>query len=113
MEIDIRDRGEVVVAALKGRLGAGVGDEELRQLIDGLLADQRKWILLDLSQLTSMDSSGVGELVAGLRVANELGAKLKLLRGPDRVQHTLRMGQMLPLFDIYDTEEEALEAFEA
>ena len=113
MQVDIRDRGEVVVAALRGRLAAGAGDEELRQLIDGFLADQRTRILLDLSQLTSIDSSGVGELVAGLRVAKELGAELKILQLAERVEHVLRLGQLLPLFDIYDSEDEALKAFQA
>ena len=111
MEIDVRQRDGVAIAALKGRLAAGVGDEQLRQTIDTILAEGRTHILLDLSGVTTIDSSGVGELVAGLKVCNGLGAKLKILQIPDRVEHALGLGQMLPLFDIHDDEDSAMASF--
>jgi anti-sigma B factor antagonist len=111
MEIQIRERGDVAIAGLTGRLAAGVGDQQLRGVIDELLASERRNILLDFSQVSSIDSSGVGELVAGLRVARELGGQIKILQVPERVEHVLRLGQMLPLFEIFEDEASAIESF--
>ncbi|MDX1383410.1 MAG: STAS domain-containing protein [Thermoanaerobaculia bacterium] len=109
--MNVDKRGEVAVVTLEGRLAAGVGDEQLRKAVDGLLADGERSILLDLSGVAAIDSSGIGELVAGLRVCDGLGARLKILQVPDRVHHALSLGQMLPLFEIYDREDEALSSF--
>jgi anti-sigma B factor antagonist len=111
MDVELRERGGVVIAALVGKLAAGVGDRQLHDLIDELLAQKRKRILLDLSGVSGIDSSGVGELVAGLRVARELGAELKILQVPDRVHHILSLTQVLPLFDVHDSEEAAVASF--
>ena len=50
-----------------------------------------------------MDSAGVGELVAGLRTAQRLGASLKLLNASERVQSTLYIAKLLPIFELYRT----------
>lgn len=111
MEVRIRERDDVVIAALQGKLAAGIGDQTLRALIDDLLAEDRKKILLDLSEVSAIDSSGVGELVAGLRVARELGSDVRILHVPDRVEHVLDMAQLLPLFQIYRDEDDAIAQF--
>ena len=74
MKIKLRDREGVAIAALEGRLQQGVGDVAMRDLVNDLLASGRTKILLDLSGVPSIDSSGVGELVASLKVAEELEA---------------------------------------
>ena len=111
MDVAVQERDGVVIARLGGKLSAGVGDRQLHDLIDRLLAENRKQILLDLSQVSGIDSSGVGELVAGLRVARGLGAELKILKAPDRVHRILDLTQVLPLFDVHDEEEAAIAAF--
>jgi anti-anti-sigma factor len=58
-----------------------------------------------------MDSAGVGELVAGLRTAKRLGARLKLLNASERVQSTLYISKLLPIFELYSDETEALAQF--
>ena len=113
MDIELRERDGVVIVALQGKLAAGVGDRQLHELVDDLLAQKRKRILLDLSRVSGIDSSGVGELVAGLRVARELGAELKILQVPDRVHHILSLTQVLPLFDVHDSEDDAVASFGA
>ena len=72
MHVEMRKTGEVVVVDLKGKLTAGLGDQILRESIDELLAENWKKILLNLSQVSFMDSAGIGELVAGLRTAQAL-----------------------------------------
>jgi anti-sigma B factor antagonist len=111
VDIKIVDRSGVAVVRLNGKLAAGVGDKQLHDLIDELLADGRKRILLDLSQVSGIDSSGVGELVAGLRVTREMGGELKILRVAGNVHRILALTQALPLFEVYDDEATAVAAF--
>ena len=97
---DIRKVGEVVIVDLKGKLTIGLGDQILRETIDELLADNWKRLLLNLSEVSFMDSAGVGELVEGMRTAKRLGAELKLLNLSERVHSTLYMARLLPIFEI-------------
>lgn len=113
MNIKVRYKDDVVVAKLEGRLHRGVGDEALRGLIDDALADGYRKLLLDLSEVRSIDSSGIGELVQGYKVAKELKAEIKILSLPQGVEHALRLTQILPLFEIFETEAEALASFQA
>ena len=69
MHVEIRRAGDVVIVDMKGKLAAGLGDQILRETIDELLGEQWKKVLLNLSEVSFMDSAGVGELVAGLKTA--------------------------------------------
>jgi anti-anti-sigma factor len=111
MHVEVRKSGEVVVVDMSGRLVAGVGDEILREVVNELLAEGWKKILLNLSQVTSVDSAGVGELVASLKVTQRLGGSLKLLNLNERVKTSLHLSSLLPLFEVYDDEHAALEHF--
>jgi len=111
MHVEIRKVDDVVIVDLQGRLTAGLGDQILRDTIDELLAEDWHKILLNLSAVTFMDSAGVGELVGGLRTAKRLGASVKLLKVSERVHSTLYMARLLPIFEIYATEEDALAHF--
>lgn len=111
MHVEMRKTGAVVVVDLKGKLTAGLGDQILRETIDELLAENWKGILLNLSEVSFMDSAGVGELVAGLRTAKRFGAELKLLNASERVHSTLYIARLLPIFEIYKSEAEALGRF--
>jgi anti-anti-sigma factor len=111
MHVDIRKSGDVVIVDLKGKLTAGLGDQILRETIDALLAERWKKILLNLSEVSFMDSAGVGELVAGLKTAKRFGAALRLLNATQRVQSTLYIARLLPVFEIYEDEAEALGRF--
>ena len=113
MQITQRRAGDVVILDLKGNLVRGVGDEMLRDAVDRLLADRSGKLLINLSDVTFLDSSGIGELVASKKVADQLGTVLKLMQLPDRVKHTLKLSLILPLFDTYPSEEAALAAFAA
>jgi len=113
MQITQRQAGDVVILDLKGNLVRGVGDEMLRDAVDRLLADRSGKLLINLSDVTFLDSSGIGELVASKKVADQLGTMLKLMQLPERVKHTLKLSLILPLFETYSTEEAALAAFAA
>ncbi len=89
MHIELRKSGDVIIVDLKGKLSAGLGDQILRETIDELLGENWKKILLNLSQVSFMDSAGLGELVAGLKTARNFGATLKILNQSARVQQSL------------------------
>jgi anti-anti-sigma factor len=112
MHVNVRQVQDVMILDLQGRLTAGLGDQILRDAIDELLAENRKKILLNLSALAFLDSAGVGELVAGLKTARRFGAELKLLNLGDRVYSTLDMARLLPTFETYDDEAQAVRSFQ-
>ena len=111
MHVELRRAGEVVVVDLEGKLTAGLGDQLLRDTLGQLLADRHKKILVNLSEVSFIDSAGVGELVAGLRAAQRAGATLKLLNASERVHSTLYLARLLPIFEVYRDEREALERY--
>ena len=113
MHVEVRNLEDVILVDLDGRLVAGVGDQILREIMDELIAEGWQKILLNLSGVSWIDSSGIGELVAGIRLAKRFNCSVKLLRAGDRVKHVLSLSQLLPLLEIYETEEEALERFRA
>jgi anti-sigma B factor antagonist len=111
MQIKTRKAGDVVILDLKGNLVRGVGDELLRDAVDRLLAERNGKLLINLSDVSFLDSSGIGELVASKKVADQLGCALKLMQLPERVKHTLKLSLILPLFETHASEEAALAAF--
>lgn len=111
MQISQRQIDDVVILDLSGKLVRGVGDELLRETMGRLLGEQRRKVLINLSDISFLDSSGVGELVASKKVADQMGTSLKLMQLSDRVQHTLKLSLLLPLFETHGSEEAALAAF--
>jgi len=111
MHIEVRQAKDVMILDLKGRLTAGLGDQILRDAVDELLAEGRRRILLNLSEVSFLDSAGVGELVAGLKTARRFQAELKLLNVGERVYSTLDMARLLPTFEIYNDEAEAVRSY--
>jgi anti-anti-sigma factor len=111
MHVEVRKAEDVVIVDLTGKLTAGLGDQILHDTIDELLVENWKKILLNLSGISFIDSAGVGELVAGLRKAHRVGANVKLLNAGARVQSTLYIAKLLPIFELYSDEREALAGF--
>ena len=83
----------------------------LRETVQALLAEGWKKIVLNLSEVTTLDSAGLGELVAGLRLCKASGAGLKLLNASERVHSTIYIARLLPIFETYQSEKDALAAF--
>jgi len=111
MKVDVRQVDDVIIVDLEGRLVLGVGDEILRDVINELLAEDWKKILLNLREIRIMDSSGIGEVVSSWKLAKRFGASVKLLRPGPHIQRTLRLTQLLPLLEVYDDEDEAVSSF--
>jgi anti-sigma B factor antagonist len=113
MHADVRRADDVVIVDLRGDLVMEDGEELLRQIIDELVAEGWRKILLNLTRVKRMDSAGVGELVASWKLANEFGASIKLLRPGDRVKYTLHLSQILPLLEVFEDETQAVASFAA
>jgi len=111
MKVDVRHVDDVIIVDLEGRLVMGVGDELLREVINQLLAEDWKKIVLNLRKVSIMDSSGMGEIVSSWKVAKSFNAGVKLLRPADPIRRTLRLTQILPLLEVYNDEQEAVESF--
>ena len=111
MNIETRKKGDVVIVDFRGRLAVGVGDEILPRLVEQLLNEGNRKILLNLSDMDYIDSNGLGELVQSLKRSRKQGASLRLLKPQDRVARTLRLTNLLPMFNVYESEAEALQAF--
>ena len=111
MNISVRKEKDVAIVDFEGRLAVGVGDAVLPNIINELLEEGVKKILLNLSEMDYIDSNGLGELVQSLKTSKRYGASLRLLKPQDRVAKTLRLTNLLPMFSVYDTESDALKAF--
>ena len=104
MHVDVRNAGDVIIVDLSGRLIAGSGDVLLREVMNELVASGWKKVLLNLSEVNSIDSAGVGELVASIKMAERFGTMVKTLRIGDRVRHVLQISKILPRLDVYEDE---------
>ena len=113
MDIAVRKVKDVTIVDFRGRLAIGVGDSVLPQIIGEILDEGGKKILLNLSEMDYIDSNGLGELVQAKRESERVGASLRLLKPQDRVAKTLRLTNLLPMFSVYETEQEAMKAFGA
>ena len=111
MDIAVRKRGDVTIVDFNGRLAVGVSDTIFPRMIREILEEGSKKILLNLSQMDYIDSNGLGELVQSFRESQRAGASLRLLKPHDRVAKTLRLTNLLPMFAVYDSEDEAIAAF--
>jgi len=111
MRADVHHKGDVMIVDCKGDLVTEDGDEVLREVVRRLIAEGWTKILLNLAHVKRMDSGGVGELVASWKLAHEFGAALKLLRPGDRVKFTLHLSQILPLLEVFEDEEAAVQGF--
>lgn len=111
MQMNERHVGDVAIIDLNGRLTLGEGDELLRDKVNSLVQQGQKHIVVNLSQVSYMDSAGIGELVRSYTTVTRRGGALKLLGLTKRVSDLLAITKLLTVFDCYDTEKEALASF--
>jgi len=111
MNLDLREKSGVNILVLGGQLTGGGGDEQFREAIDTLLAAGRNQILVDFTDITFMDSAGMGELVAGHRTVERFGGVLKILNTNKRVHNSLTMSKLLPFFQVFDVEAAATASY--
>ena len=109
--VNIRDVGDVKVIDLKGKITIGSGDLQMREAIHAALNGGSQKILVNMKDVATIDSSGVGELVGCYTTATHKGAKLKLVHLPPKISDVLTVTQLITVFDVYENEGEALGSF--
>jgi len=111
MEIRERSIGSVVCLDLQGRLVTTVDDGRLTDKVNSLLFEGRRHILLNLEDVSGIDTSGLSSLIAIRRATDEIGGRIKLLNLPSRILDLLVVTKLITLFDIVESEADAIRAF--
>lgn len=111
VKIDTRKVGDVTVVDVSGRITLGEGSSAMRDTLRELTAQGNKKILLNLSEVSYIDSSGIGELVSGFTSVANAGGTLKLLGLTKRVKDLLQITKLYTVFDVHEEEAHAIRSF--
>jgi anti-sigma B factor antagonist len=103
----------VTVVDLSGRITLGEGSAVLRDTIRDLLNRGQKKVLLNLGDVTYIDSSGIGELVSGFTTVTNQGGTLKLLNLTKKVHDLLQITKLYTVFEVHNDETAAIRSFAA
>ncbi len=106
-----RQVGDVTVIDVAGRITLGEGSSNLREGIREMLAKGNKKILLNLAEVTYIDSSGIGELVSGFTSVANGGGQLKLINLTKRVKDLLQITKLYTVFEVHEDEAAAIRSF--
>jgi anti-sigma B factor antagonist len=106
-----REVGGVSVLDLKGKITLGEGSVQVRDAIRGLVSKGKKSILLNLGDVSYIDSSGLGELVGAYTTAKNQSAEVKLLKLTKKVHDLLQLTKLYTVFETYDDETLAIASF--
>ena len=111
MKASTRQVDGITVVDLSGRITLGEGSVVLRDSVRDLLAKGDKKILLNLGEVTYIDSSGIGELVSAFTTVRNQGGELKLLNLTKKVHDLLQITKLYTVFDVKDDEAAAISSF--
>ena len=111
MKTSNRQVGDVTIVDLSGRITLGEGSVVLRETVQDLISKGKGKILLNLGDVTYIDSSGIGELVSAFTSVRNKGGQLKLLNLTKKVHDLLQITKLNTLFDIKDDEATAVKSF--
>ncbi len=109
----VRKIGDITIVELKGKITIGAGDLQMREAIHAVLNEGARKLIVDMSQVATIDSSGVGELVGCYTTATHKGAKVKLMKLPAKISDVLTVTQLITVFDVCTDEPEAIASFGA
>ncbi|MBP7146743.1 MAG: STAS domain-containing protein [Acidobacteria bacterium] len=112
MEILVEQRGPVTILRPQGDLKIGDGDVALRRAVQEQIQRGSRQIVLDLSRVAFMDSSGIGEIVASFKRVRRAGGEIKLSRPNPRVRETFGVTQLVRVLEIHEDEESAIASFQ-
>ena len=111
VKLTTRQVGDVTVVDVAGRITLGEGSSALRDVMRDMIGKGQKKILLNLGEVTYIDSSGIGELVSGFTTVTNAGGQLKLLGLTKRVQDLLQITKLYTVFDVHEEEAHAIRSF--
>lgn len=111
VKLSTRQVGDVSVVDVAGRITLGEGSSALRDMLRDMVGKDHKKILLNLGDVSYIDSSGIGELVSGFTTVTNQGGQLKLLNLTKRVKDLLQITKLYTVFDVHDDEAAAVRSF--
>ena len=111
MKIETRMVGDVRVLDCSGKITLGEGTMAVRNTVRDILKGDGKKIILNLADVTYIDSSGIGELVSTYTTVANSGGQLKLLNLTKKIQELLAITKLLTVFQVFDNEQSALASF--
>jgi anti-sigma B factor antagonist len=111
MKASNRQVDGITIVDLSGRITLGEGSVVLRDTIRDLVSKGNIKILLNLGDVTYIDSSGIGELVSAFTTVRNQNGELKLLKLTKKVHDLLQITKLYTVFDIKDDEAVAIQSF--
>jgi anti-sigma B factor antagonist len=112
MQISERTVGDVVIVDVSGKITLGDGgDAILKDKMRSLIQQGQKKVLLNLGDVSYVDSAGLGEIVQAYATVTKSGGALKLMNTTKRIKDLLSITKLLTVFDCYDSEAEAVTSF--
>ena len=112
MQVTVREVGEVLVMTLNGRLILEEVEASLRGLLDPLIEQGHVKLVLDMHDVTYIDSAGLGYLISRYVRVQRRGGDIKLVQPTPRVAHVLEITRLERVFELYQSEEDAVRRFE-
>lgn len=112
MNFDVDERYNAVVVSLKGNVMGGPDGSKLHDTLHRLKEEGKKNVVVDLSRVKFMNSSGLGMLISGLTTMRNAGGDLRLAHVADRIQSLLVITKLITVFKHYDSVDEAVKSYE-
>jgi anti-sigma B factor antagonist len=110
LKLSTRTVDDILVVDCAGRIVFGEESAELRETVKKLIAQSGR-IVLNLANVSYIDSGGLGTLVALYTTARNAGGSIKLANLTERVGDLLQVTKLLTVFEVFDSEKGALESF--
>ena len=112
MQVIERRIGDVTILQLIGRLELETGDLILRDTINRLVEDGQVKLVLDMKEVTRLDSAGIGMLVSKYLTVRRAGGTIKLLHPTERTDHLMDITKLTTVFQVFDDEASAVKSFD-
>ena len=112
MRIKTSEKYSAVVVELKGNVIGGPDSEEFSKLLHGFLDDDKKNVVVDLSSVKFMNSSGLGMLISGFTTMKNGDGSLKLANATDKINSLLVITKLITIFENFSSVDEAVKSFD-
>lgn len=111
MRIKTSEKYSAVIVELKGNVIGGPETEEFSKLLHSYLDEGKKNIVVDLSNVKFMNSSGLGMLISGFTTMKNGGGSLKLAGATEKINSLLVITKLITIFENFDSIDEAVKSF--
>ncbi|UCE24919.1 MAG: STAS domain-containing protein [Candidatus Zixiibacteriota bacterium] len=111
MRLSDREQDGIIVLEPKGKIMGGPDASLLHDKLYEFIEQDKKKVVIDLSQVDWMNSTGLGILISGYTTLRNTNGELKLASVTDKIQSLLTITKLVTVFEAYDTVDEAVESF--